>query len=140
MPFAQSPRYSSPDRLANEILWSAHPALYESVKQTILKTCKKWWCKPTLCEKRMGFGLSVSVNEDLGVVAIRSHQDSIVVYLLLGEAGFVLDDLQKLVGGLAQSHHTQPFFQAYVVGDAVSEFCNLNLSLFFSPLGFNSVN
>jgi hypothetical protein len=88
----------------------------------------------------MRFGLSVSVNEDLSIVAVGSHQDSSVVYLFLGQAGFFLDNLKELENMLARSWQTSAFSKAYIIGDAISEFCDLNYSLLFSPLRFNGVD
>lgn len=45
--------------------------------------------------------LTFSINYDFRMIAIRSHEHSLIIYLLLRQARFSIDDFQKLLSTIS---------------------------------------
>ena len=108
-------------RLA-QILGVGHGALDETVHHSILEAGKKLGSKAVSHEQLVVLGFAVAVNDQVGAVAVGAEQDGLLVYLILGEAGLLVDGLEECVG------------------NAVGEANELDIGIGALPVGANGEN
>lgn len=125
MPLSQPSGHCPPDSGLDQILRRGDRSSDKSIQETILEPGQKGRGKAALGEKSMGPGFSFktsllstrrarqekqeqahwaglrhtfTVNQNLRVVTIRTHQHGFAVDLLVGQAGLAVDDFQQLRG------------------------------------------
>lgn len=117
VPLTKTTGNAAPDRFTSKVVWCRGSAADESVKKTVLEAGKERRRQAAAREEGVGvcfsyclrqnvsqgnfsnssrYSLTRTIDQDLGIISIRSHQYRLVIDLFVGVTGDFANDLEQL--------------------------------------------